>query len=80
MNDREKPWKCWTIYDRPTDFPDRAVGRQYILGEGKVTPTDNIIVGATVEYVRQTILSRHPGLIRFNRDPTDDKYIVETWM
>lgn len=63
----------WTIYKHPKDYPDKFIARKFILDK----PTDDIRIGNTLEEVRDML---PPGLIRLDRDFTDDIVIVETWL
>jgi hypothetical protein len=69
--------QLWTIYDHPSDFPDCFIARMSLISRAGMVMTRETITGATLEELR----SRLPrGLIRFNRDPTDDPVIVEVWL
>jgi hypothetical protein len=63
----------WTIYDRPSDYPESFVARKFI-----VSPTDEVIVRDTLAEVREAIGSR--ALVRIERSPLDDPKIVEVWL
>lgn len=63
----------WTIYDHPTDYPDKFVARKFILDK----PTSEVIIADTLEELREMLPL---GLSCFNRSVTDDPVIVETWM
>lgn len=63
----------WTIYDRPSDYPESFVARKFI-----VLPTDEVIVRDTLAEVREAIGSR--ALVRIERSPLDDPKIVEVWL
>jgi hypothetical protein len=64
----------WTIYDRPSDYPDSFVARKFIVDR----PTDEVIVRDTLAEVREAIGSR--ALVRIERSPSDDPKIVEVWL
>lgn len=62
----------WTIYARPTDYPQSFVARRFQLDK----PTNEVIVRDTLEEVRAAL---PPGLHRMERHPSDDPVIVEVW-
>ena len=68
----------WTVYQNPKDYPGQFVARRFvIIGMGHVAPTDDVVVGQTLDQVR-TLLP--PGLYRLERMPGDDAKIVEVWL
>lgn len=68
--------KLWVIYQRPTDYPDAPfVMREfYIPKGGRVTPTDKLQMGASIEELRANI---PPGKMRMPRSEDDEQQIVE---
>jgi len=63
----------WVVYDSPIDIPGWFVARKWL----NETPTPELIQGKTLDELR----SRLPkGLIRLERDSSDDPKIVETWI
>ncbi len=64
----------WTIYDRPTDFPDSFVARRFELDR----PTNEVIVARDLEALRDCF--RDIGLYRLERWAQDDPKIVEVWV
>ena len=68
------PLKMWTIYERPTDYPNNFVARQWVLDK----PTENIIMGPDIETLRGYFLEM--GLTCVVRSPQDESQIVETWL
>jgi hypothetical protein len=69
----------WTIYDHPSDFPDKYVARLFEVDAGGPRPTDNFIAVSDVEELRQMFLE-HFALTCISRSPEDDPKIVETWL
>jgi hypothetical protein len=71
----------WTVYDHPTDYPDRFVARMYVAGpiDGNhgTAATTVVLFGNTLDEVRAML---PPGVVRMDRYPGDDPKIVETWM
>lgn len=63
----------WTVYERPTDYPQGFIARLYRNG----TATQAIVTGDTLDAVRGGIPL---GLCRMARHPSDDPVIVETWL
>jgi hypothetical protein len=64
----------WTVYDHPSDYPDKYVARCF-SGE---QPTSSIIIAENLEVIRY-ILCLEMGLTR-QRSPEDDPKIVEVWL
>jgi hypothetical protein len=63
----------WTIFDRPSDFPDSYVARVFEYDK----PTATIIKG-TLPRLRKSF--RLCGLTCLTRCKDDDPVIVETWL
>lgn len=71
----------WTIYDHPTDRPERFVARRHEAtgrGSGETTATGDVLMSEDIEELRA--LLRGAGRVLFQRAETDDPVIVETWM
>jgi hypothetical protein len=69
----------WTIYDRPSDFPDCFVARKFEIGRGgEPRATSDILVAHEIDKLRSLLHRR--GLVRMTRAPEDDPKIVETWL
>jgi hypothetical protein len=75
-----EPLRMWTVYDRPSDFPNSCVARLWQINRGDPEPqaTGEIIVGHTVEAVRQQLA--RCGLTCLARSEGDDPCVVETWL
>jgi hypothetical protein len=67
----------WTVYDHPSDFPDRFIARLSLISRTGVVATQKTVSAATLEELRDRL---PPGLCRLDRDPSDDPVIVETWL
>ncbi len=44
----------WTVYDKPSDFPDQFVARKFIIGS-TVSATSEHVTGDTLDEVRAKI-------------------------
>jgi hypothetical protein len=71
----------WTIYDRPSDYPEWFVARKFeITGQGPVTG-DSVIWGKTLTEARYMIYLVDPNasacLPRYDNDHPN---VVETWL
>ncbi len=64
----------WTITGR---LCGAHVARLFLAHGGKVLATTIAVEGDCLVAVREAL---PPGLIRFERAPTDDPAIVETWL
>jgi hypothetical protein len=63
----------WVIYNSPADLPGRFVARKWLLDQ----PTPELHQGMTLDQVRDKLPH---GLVRIERDPSDDSKIVESWI
>jgi hypothetical protein len=69
----------WTLYDRPTDFPDMYVARLFVIGPGgRPRATGRIVISDDIEGIRDGF--RMAGLTRLPRQDDDDPKIVEVWL
>ncbi len=66
----------WTVYERPTDFPEKFVARRWIVAPQPLA-TDDAIFADDLEGLRKMIPA---GLIQIPRQLGDDPVIVETWV
>jgi len=64
----------WTIYDRPTDYPDRFVARLWSNGQ----ITNQMMFADTLDDMRSWLAEM--GLTKVMRSPGDDPVIVESWL
>lgn len=67
----------WTVYERPTDYPDGHIARMHIVDGTGSQPTPHFISGE-LEMLRKVL--RYAGLICMARSPPDDPKIVESWL
>jgi hypothetical protein len=68
----------WVVYDHPSDFPDRYVARQHIIGIAGQQPTDRTMVSLSLDSIRAALANL--GLVCVVRSEEDDPVIVETWL
>ncbi len=68
----------WTVYDHPSDYPDRYVARCFERDADGVRPTGNVLLSTSLDMIRSSL--RNVGLTRMARQPDDDPNIIETWM
>lgn len=70
----------WTVYDHPTDMPDKFVARLFAIARLSPTPspTETVIVADALDDLRGAMRKR--GLTCLARDPSDDPKIVEVWL
>ena len=66
----------WTIYERPTDYPDCFVVRMWNMSARFVEPGEAHTF-PTLEAAREFLPQ---GLWPIPRSPEDDEKIVETWV
>ena len=66
--------EMWTVYDHPSDYPDKYVARRF---EGE-SPTKTLIMGDDIEALRGFMVSM--GLTCLTRREGDDPCIMETWL
>jgi hypothetical protein len=66
----------WTIYNRPRDWPDGYIARQFQNDK----PTAIVLCGDadSLEIMREVFA--RAGLVCMMRADSDDRVIVETWM
>lgn len=67
----------WTIFERPTDFPNGFIARLFTVTPEGGRPTPACYTGDTLEEVRSKIPR---GLVNLGRQPEDDSKIVESWI
>lgn len=68
-----EPFYLWTIFDSPQDFPGLFVARRFNYDR----PTDEIRLATSLDTIRAAIPE---GLYRLERNPLDDRSIVESWV
>jgi hypothetical protein len=67
------PIVAWTVYERPTDFPDACVARRTIGG----TPTTDVLQHSTLDGLRALL---PPGMTCIPRHAADPRSVVEVWL
>ena len=76
----DKSLNIVTVYKNPKDYPQKYVGRLFLIRpikDGKTEPTNVFIVKDTLEELQQHIPKMYR---RLNRDIKDDPVIYETWI
>jgi hypothetical protein len=68
--------QIWTVYDHPSDYPDKYVARLHVVSKSGTGPTTEMFVADTLEELRVLL---PPGLYCLPRYAADDPVIVETW-
>lgn len=68
---------CWTIYDKPDDYPNHFVVRQWDAQPTGIVPY-GVTTFDTLEEARLSLRKRR--LVSLGREPQDDPKIVETWL
>jgi hypothetical protein len=71
------PNQIWVIFDHPRDFPDKFVIRIQEASASGVRHRPEVWLRDSLEEARKVI---PPGLVRIERDPSDDSVIVESWI
>jgi hypothetical protein len=68
----------WTVYDRPTDYPDGFIARRFEVNAlGPPTPTADRLIGGLDEI---RLAFYRAGLTRLPRRSGDEAKIVESWI
>lgn len=68
----------WTVYDRPSDYPDSFVARRHVVRAGGITvATLDAVFSTSLDGVRAKL---PPGLYRMPRHADDEPHIVESWI
>ncbi len=68
----------YTVYRKPSDFPDSYVVRRWAVSAGAVAAETGLwCLADSLEGARQSI---PPGAFRLDRNPADDPVIVEVWL
>ena len=67
-----------TIYNSPTDYPNKFVSRMFVLDKNnRVVRTRYIILGKTLEEVREKAIINRASI---ETSKLDDDCIVESWI
>jgi hypothetical protein len=67
----------WTIYDRPSDFPDGYIARRFEVGGGNTVATRDTVTGK-LDDIRQAFW--RAGLMKLTRRDGDEPQVVESWV
>ena len=69
----------WTVYERPSDYPDSYVARRFEVHRDGVRATGSIVISDDLENLRN--LLEEMGLSGpLTRSEEDESRIVETWL
>lgn len=71
--------RMWTVYDHPSDYPDKFVARLFEVDAAGPRPSASIIVCDDLARLRD-MLAFELHLVCLMRNPEDDAKIVETWL
>ncbi len=67
----------FTIYQRPSDYPDHYVVRKWFSGPGEARPDATVRLASSLEEARGMVPCE---CVRLERHQDDDAVIVETWI
>jgi len=70
----------FTVYERPKDFPEEFVVREYLIGQNQVTASRVVARAPTLDAARRRLRTTRPHLVRVPRAERDDPVIVESWI
>lgn len=70
----------YVVYDSPTDYPCEWVVRRFTTRDSQAVPKELIYRGSNLGEARRAIVQAAPNAIRFNRDLSDERQIVECWI
>lgn len=73
-HDPNREMQVWTIYDHPSDFPDKFVARRWV----DARPTKDVLICSDLDELRQHF--ERMGLMLILRNADDDPVIVESWV
>lgn len=79
MSDERDPLSMWTVYDHPSDYPEKFVARRFDVDKDGARPSASIIVAPDLETLRGILLCEM-RLTCLTRNEGDDPCIVETWL
>jgi hypothetical protein len=74
---QENDLVLYTIYEKPTDYPDHFVVRKYFVRGGETFPS---LIASTFDTLASARLSLPAGLCCVGRMSGDHPHIVETWL
>lgn len=67
----------WVVYERPTDFPEKYVGRRFLIKGDRDEPTAEVKIADSLEELREMIPQ---GMFRLGRDFGNRVQILEVWL
>jgi hypothetical protein len=70
----------WVIYDHPKDHPNNIVARKWQIGEGVYAPTGLVLLGDSLDGMRQCLIEEHGMVAPLARKEGDDPVIIESWV
>lgn len=71
----------WTVYDRPSDHPDKIVARRFEIRHEGPVPTTDTIVSQSLDGLRKVLHHCYPdACVLIPRSPEDDPHILESWV
>lgn len=69
----------YTVYDHPSDIPEYFVVKRWLITNiGEVQDPDFILQHHDLEALREVLVKQ--GLVRLQRDLTDDPIIIENYI
>ena len=73
----ENCFTMFVIYDKPNDYPEYFVAREFLIYAGKVLPTKNFITDTTLDGLRTKLPH---NLVCIPRSFDDDDKILESYI
>ena len=70
----------FTVYQRPKDYPDEFVVREYEIRQEQVVASRLVVRAPTLDAARRALRRRRPDLVCIPRALADDPVIVESWI
>lgn len=72
----------WTIYNRPSDYPEGYIARRHETDKNGSTATNMMMKSGPTDWHLNLLRSifNYAGLFPIQRHPDDDANIVEVWM
>lgn len=67
----------WVVYERPSDYPEAYVARRWDIVDGCDMATQEVLVAATLEALREMLPEQLHRIARFAED---EPQIVEVWL
>jgi len=68
----------WTVYDHPSDMPDKFVARRFVVDATGPRATKDVLASPDLAALREGL--EMLGLTPLARSPEDDPKIVESWL